>query len=261
MVILWVTITIKKEIMAVNINRVYQRVLAIANKEQRGYVTPQEFNVFANHAQMDILEQYFYDINQFGRTPGNSDEYSNILDNLQEKIVPFQQWKKSLSVNLGSLGTLPSDPALYRLGKVFYNKATATGSSASTFLLEIEEIKQNEIDNMELSPLTRATSNKPYYVRLTDTTIDLYPRTLFSLSTGVVCNYVKTPSDVKWGFTMVNNEALYNASTSVNFELHPSEETKLILKILELSGIEMKDAGLYQIADKEETENTQQEKI
>ena len=85
MVILWVTITIKKEIMAVNINRVYQRVLAIANKEQRGYVTPQEFNVFANHAQMDIFEQYFYDINQFGRTPGNSDEYSNILDNLQEK--------------------------------------------------------------------------------------------------------------------------------------------------------------------------------
>jgi len=57
MVILWVTITIKKEIMAVNINRVYQRVLAIANKEQRGYVTPQEFNVFANHAQMDIFEQ------------------------------------------------------------------------------------------------------------------------------------------------------------------------------------------------------------
>ena len=31
--------------MAVNVDKVYQRVLAIANKEQRGYITPQEFNL------------------------------------------------------------------------------------------------------------------------------------------------------------------------------------------------------------------------
>ena len=48
--------------MAVNIDTVYQRVLAFANKEQRGYITPQEFNLFANQAQMEIFEQYFYDI-------------------------------------------------------------------------------------------------------------------------------------------------------------------------------------------------------
>ena len=56
----------------VNIDTVYQRVLALANKEQRGYITPQEFNLFANQAQMDIFEQYFYDLNQFLRVPGNS---------------------------------------------------------------------------------------------------------------------------------------------------------------------------------------------
>ena len=65
--------------MAVIINDVYQKVLAIANKEQRGYITPQEFNLFANQAQMDIFEQYFYDINQFGRVPGNSTEYSDMI--------------------------------------------------------------------------------------------------------------------------------------------------------------------------------------
>ena len=53
--------------MSVNVNTVYTRVLAIMNKEQRGYVTPQEFNIFANQAQMDIFEQYFYDLNQFMR--------------------------------------------------------------------------------------------------------------------------------------------------------------------------------------------------
>ena len=48
--------------MAINIDTIYQRVLAIANKEQRGYITPQEFNLFADQAQMEIFEQYFYDL-------------------------------------------------------------------------------------------------------------------------------------------------------------------------------------------------------
>ena len=50
--------TNKKEIM-VSVDAVYQKVLAIANKEQRGYITPQEFNLFADHAQMEIFDQYF----------------------------------------------------------------------------------------------------------------------------------------------------------------------------------------------------------
>ena len=44
----------------ISINRVYQKVLAIANKEQRGYITPQEFNLFADKAQMEIYTGYFH---------------------------------------------------------------------------------------------------------------------------------------------------------------------------------------------------------
>ena len=39
----------------VSVDNVYQKVLALANKEQRGYITPQEFNLFADHAQMEIF--------------------------------------------------------------------------------------------------------------------------------------------------------------------------------------------------------------
>ena len=47
--------------MAVSVDTVYQRVLAIANKEQKGYITPQEYNLLANQAQMQIFESYFFD--------------------------------------------------------------------------------------------------------------------------------------------------------------------------------------------------------
>ena len=83
----------------VNVDTVYQRVLALANKEQRGYITPQEFNLFANHAQMDIFEQYFYDLNQFGRLPGNDTEYSDMLNYLEEKIHFFET-EKSINIKI-----------------------------------------------------------------------------------------------------------------------------------------------------------------
>tara|TARA_R100000315_G_C5234940_1_gene146421 strand:- start:3711 stop:4874 length:1164 start_codon:yes stop_codon:yes gene_type:complete len=85
--------------MAVNVNTVYQRVLTLANKEQRGYITPQEFNILANQAQMDLFEQYFYDINQFNKIPGNYREFSDMLHILEEKIAPFKVNEAALTAS------------------------------------------------------------------------------------------------------------------------------------------------------------------
>ena len=43
----------------VNINEVYQTVLTIANKDNRGYITPEEYNLLAATAQNEIFESYF----------------------------------------------------------------------------------------------------------------------------------------------------------------------------------------------------------
>ncbi|MGY8866318.1 MAG: hypothetical protein ACKVJK_11925 [Methylophagaceae bacterium] len=236
--------------MAVSIDTVYQRVLAIANKEQRGYISPQEFNLFANQAQMDIFEQYFYDINQFNRAPGNDTEHSNLLDMLNEKIAVFQKYMQDVTVTGARVGTIPSD--VYRLGTVMY--------VGSTYPVEIDEVRHNEVLDLEKSPLTRATLTRPYYIRLTKSTIELYPSTLAS-SSSVRCNYVDKPIKASWAYTVVNGEALYNSTSAVDFELHDSEETELVLKILELSGISIEDPQLYQLAAQEEGKRLQQEKI
>ena len=236
--------------MAVSIDTVYQRVLAIANKEQRGYISPQEFNLFANQAQMDIFEQYFYDINQFNRAPGNDTEYSNMLDLLNEKIAVFQKYMQDVTVTGARVGTIPSD--VYRLGTVMY--------VGSTYPVEIDEVRHNEVLDLEKSPLTRATLTRPYYIRLTKSTIELYPSTLAS-SSSVRCNYVDKPIKASWAYTVVNGEALYNSTSTVDFELHDSEETELVLKILELSGISIEDPQLYQLAAQEEGKRLLQEKI
>ena len=243
--------------MAVSIDTVYQRVLSIANKEQRGYITPLEFNMLANQSQLEMFEQYFHDINQFGRLPGNKTEYSDVVDNINEKLKPFQNYQTAMSVSSSSIGVLDSN--LHKLGKVTYNQATGTGST-STFHIEIEEIDQGKFAELQLSPLTRATIERPYYVRKTATQILLFPAASFASSGNVFYNYIDKPAKVEWAYTIVNEEALYNSTNATDFELHASEETKLVIKILELAGIVIKDPQLYQQAATEETETVQQEK-
>ena len=101
--------------MAISIDTVYQRVLALANKEQRGYITPQEFNLFANQAQMEIFEQYFYDLNQWSRQHGNDTIYADPITILEQKIEIFH---KSSTLSGTNIFTLPDN--LYRLMEVRY---------------------------------------------------------------------------------------------------------------------------------------------
>jgi hypothetical protein len=115
--------------MSVSVDTVYQRVLSILNKEQRGYVTPQEFNLFANQAQMDLFEQYFYDINQFGRMHGNDTEFSDMLNILNEKINIFEVTAAMTHAGNG-VWTVPAN--LYRIGTIIYNNT------------EVERINKNE---------------------------------------------------------------------------------------------------------------------
>jgi len=70
-----------------NIDTVYQRVLALANKEQRGYITPQEFNLLAGKAQNDIFEMYFHDYKTALLSPGNQSKSADDIDMLREKIA------------------------------------------------------------------------------------------------------------------------------------------------------------------------------
>ena len=235
--------------MAVNIDTVYQRVLALANKEQRGYITPQEFNLHANQAQMNIFEQYFYDTHQFQAVQkGNSTEYSDMIDLLAEKIAPFEKYKVAMSMS-GNTGTLATD--LYRLGTVFY----AVGG---TIDVEVERIEKNDFTYIENSPLAAPTEKRPVYTRTSATTIKTFPSA--TITSNVTHNYIAKPTKCEWAYVVVNEKALYNANQAVDFELHASEEESLVINILELAGITINKAGLAQTAANMDQKNIQQEK-
>jgi hypothetical protein len=236
--------------MAVSIDTVYQRVLALANKEQRGYITPQEFNLFANQAQMDIFEQYFYDTNQFNRIPGNDTEFSDVLYILNDKISIFEverdsTWTQS---NLGSNMVLPEE--IYRIGTV------------KVGMNQVEMLTSKEFDTTRLSPLTSPTLNRPIaYITSNKLHIATGASTYINAaSTDINISYIRRPGTVAWGYVVVNGKGMYDPTNSRDFELHGSEEGELVNRILAFSGITLKQQDLAQSASAMEAGRIQNEK-
>ena len=77
--------------MAINVDLVYKTVLLILNQQQRGYITPDEFNKVGNQVQLGIFEKYMSDLNQQLRIPENDSEYANRVKNLEEKLDIFKR--------------------------------------------------------------------------------------------------------------------------------------------------------------------------
>jgi len=220
----------------INIDTVYQKVLALANKEQRGYITPQEFNLFADKAQLDILNSYFHDIKTAHIKPKNQTGYGDELEMLSEKLQPLTS--TTTISNDGSSATLTLPTNLYKIDTVF----RAEG--------EVVELSKKEVLLTEKNPLTKATVNRTVYVRENSDSIKLYPA-----PTGTVDNpisfeiqFFRKPTTPNWGYVVVNEKALYSSTTSVNFELHASEEEALVGRILELAGVAMNRPDLQQVA-------------
>ena len=267
--------------MSVNIDRVYQKVLAFANKEQRGYITPQEFNLFADQAQMEIFEQYFYDLSQFKRVPGNNHEYSDIVSIIKDKISLFEHWHRgnynvTVSNQLGDCIVLEDDmPGLYRLGEI----AVTYKVNGKVYTNICEQLTPKEATLYHQSKLTRESYNRPYFVKHSNVQggqrLKIYPHPLtvgfpglsdgtqIPQSTqfaGISADYIRKPTTPNWGYVVVNDKALYNSTTSTNFELHPSEESELVYRILAFAGIAIEKPQLVQVAAGLAAGQIQQEK-
>ena len=94
--------------MAVNVDIVYKTVLLILNKEQRGNLSPDEFNKVATQVQLEVFESYFDTLNQQLRRPDNDTEYADRIKNVDQDISIFKEYGDTTYVASGKYFTLPT---------------------------------------------------------------------------------------------------------------------------------------------------------
>ena len=234
--------------------------MAILNKDNNGYVTPEEFNLFAKQAQLELFEEYFYDYNKWvvkrNRRLSNSG-YTDIPKQLAEVIDLFT-YESAALVDAANVFTLPTN--WYTLNTVLYNSA-----DGSLINKEVERVEQNKVYELTASHLTNPTTTYPAYVMNGATvsapgnSITVYPDTI---TTGeITVQYVRYPLDPKWTYTTVSGSPVFNQSATdyQDFELPAVDQNDLVLKILQYAGINIRDMVVAKAAAQEELITNQQE--
>jgi hypothetical protein len=228
--------------MAVNVDIVYKTVLLILNQQQRGYMTPDEFNKTATQVQLTIFEGYASDLNQQYRLPDNDTEYGDRVKNIEQKLQFFQKYINNAAVPGAITGTNPFTidttvvTDLYRLGSVMYQGVQLGQYS-----------QRNEVTQLFLSPLTQPTDKFPIYLYESGQ-LFVFPNTIITPN-DINISYLATPANVTWAYTTGGlGEYIYAAGASIDFQLDVTEQTEIILRILAYAGVIIQDPSIVQMA-------------
>ena len=226
------------------INDVRNTVLSIISKDNRGYVTPEEFNLFAKQAQLEIFEQYIYSysnsiVKQNARMFGEG--YTDVPKNMGEVLDSFSTLA---SLTYSTPYFLPPVDYYY-LERVMYNN------------FEVEKVSQRKIQALLNSNLTAPDVYNPVYT-MSDAGLVVYPTTIL---TNITTQYLRYPKDPVWTYNSITaGQPVFNPSNAFyqDFELPLSDFSGLVVKILQYAGVSIREMEVVQAAKSEEIQDSQQ---
>jgi len=318
------------------INAVRNTVLAVLNKNNYGYISPSDFNLFAKQAQLDIFDEYFIGYNsqinkENGRVSGTG--YADILKGYEEVIDTFSI-TASLSQSLLNEYTVPTPATTgsdyYLLNKVLiYSLVTSSGTTTAigggnidlidatatfqtdgivsgdivsvvisnsvitnlkvvsvtnqtTLVMnvasltaanlsyaiykkvnlknEAEQVNHSKITMLNKSMLTAPNSTYPAYTQ-EGSILTLHPDSINTIGR-VVSQYIRYPLDPKWTYiSLIGGEPVFDQSQSdyQDFELPADDVNNLVARILQYSGMSIREMATVQFGQTiEQTENQEQ---
>ena len=233
------------------INSVRNTVLSILNKNNYGYISPSDFNLLAKQAQMEIYEEYYSAYNKTinmenARMSGT--EYADIKNPIAETLESFlrNDTLTQVAPNTNRYYT----PSLVTTGYTFYmiSRLTCFDPTGTTRLGDAEKVANARLYMLLDSNLTAPTTKYPSYI-IDGDIITVYPATISGVSS-LKCSYFRQPKDPKWTYVNLisNGEPSFDPSQPdyQDFELPPEDEYKLITKMLEYCGIEIREFAVSQ---------------
>ena len=231
------------------IDAVRNTVLAILNKNNYGYLSPSDFNLYAQQAQLEIFEDYFYQYNtqinlENARRSGT--DYANLSKGILEVIDLFSKTAPLVQLAANTY-TMPAD--YYLMNTVIYNG------------LEVERVNQGKITMLLNSMITAPSKEFPAYTT-EGSTMTVYPITITG-ATDVSAQYVRYPLPPKWTYytALELQGPVFNQSAAdyQDFELPLDNLNDLVIKICLYAGVEIREAAVVQFAQGEEQQNNTQQ--
>lgn len=248
------------------INSVRNTVLSILNKNNYGYLSPSDFNLFAKQAQLEIFKGYFEKYNtqvnkENVRQSGT--EYADLKSKTEADIDKFNVSSPLTQIS-GNEFHMPSiittGYECFLLKKILcYN----TIPTPKAFSAVAERVSNYKIDVLLASQLVVPTRLFPVYV-IDGEKVVVYPANIYNTEASISAQYIRYPMDPKWTYvSLIGGEPMFNQSSSdyQDFEIDEEDENILIAKILQYAGVSIREVDIHAFGkSKDEPDDKQQQR-
>ena len=237
-----------------SVREVYNALNDLANKDERGFVTPTEFNSFAPIAQMNIFNKLFDELtaaeNMRRRNIDPARDKSRIKQ-IKEDLGVFAKTETITKTN--GVFARPDDFARLINVKTGGDILLGVNNSVMADVIYDEE----KLDRVLLSTLSAPTVSRPVVLMSDD--FEVFPTSVSKIKV----RYYKQPEGLdpttnartvslpKFGFDTLNGKESYKPAESVDFELPEHYTSELVFEMGKLVGVNLRDADVYNYSNAE----------
>lgn len=202
----------------------------VINKNQNGYLTPDDFNLAINQASINEQSFLIGGIEQLQYVKGQPRIQYSISENTRQKLQPFIK-TVTLVVTSGTANYPPD----YILTDAMMNDAGVD---------RIRYAENNKLYSFLGSTIDPVSTN-PIYTP-SDTGFTFYPNTI----TSARLTYVGKPNEIVWNFaTDLNGRPVFNPTGSVDPQWYDTDMYSVIARALRMVGVNLKDGEVSQYAE------------
>ena len=244
-----------------SVNEVYSALKNLANKDERGFITPNVFNTFATIAQNKIFNDLFNEMSKAKTLRmRNVDAKAHLSFNkrLQEDLAYFS--KESAISQSNGVFSKPED--LARIISMKTHGAYVFGSSTSTPIDVIYD--ESKVEYILQSDLSAPSATHPVAILSED--IEVFPTSIKkikvryykypegrSASTGA-----RTALSPRYNATSLGaSNEVFDPTTSVDFELPDHYVPQLVTQIGKMIGLNLRDQDVVAYTNGEEQKQKQ----
>ena len=249
----------------VSVYRVFTALRELANKEQKGFVTPSVFNSFAQMAQMNVYNEMFEELGLSKRARNRQEGAGRSVGSRKMTMEDLSYFVKIESLsstdnvfdkpsNMSKLISIEAAASTAGDNDGEYAQASGGTLTRCELLYDIE--KANLVLNSNLSTPTEA-----FPVALVHDVIEIFPTTV----TNAKLVYYRVPGSYRFNGNPSNLSPLFSYSSSgveggyvfspsgsLDFMLPPHMFPEIVYEIAKLIGIRLRDSDLMEYAKNEE---------
>ena len=226
-----------------NVDEIYRLIQYICSKNQQGYISPSQFNLTINQAQVSFMDMLLGQFQQYKyeRTQPRVSYSQN--ETIRNKLTPIIY---GYNLTFDSTGFAPY------MGD--YQEVDTMWQSIYGGIYGYNRIRyapQNKLFSYTTSRIDPIPTNPIYW--LEDEGFRVLPTTLSQARV----SYVRTPPPIEWAYTLdVNSRPIYDSVNSKQPIWYEADILDIVSRALRIIGVNLQSQAITQYA--EEIKNTGQ---